>query len=205
MTHSTNRLKRLLPLIVVVDVVLVGAVGVYLWKNVFGLPRNFAVVEAGVLYRSGQGSRQQFETAINRYGIKTVICLRKPKKGEDASWLVAVSEAAENTGADLRLWGTESGQPLHEGFRAAFLQLVQKKEHRPVLVHCGLGRHRTGFVCAMYRMVINDWPLEKALSEMADFDFDLEQDHPAILEALKDLDVAALKATVTGPATQPAL
>src|SRR5438128_1368050 len=41
--------------------------------------RNFHIVQSGVLYRSGQLSRDALVRAIHDYGLKTVITLRDPK------------------------------------------------------------------------------------------------------------------------------
>jgi len=68
------------------------------------------------------------------------------------------------------------------------LGLTLDPARRPVLVHCARGELRTGFFCALYRMVVDGWPREKALSEMAHFGYDLNG-HPTAVEALKHFDV----------------
>ncbi len=43
--------------------------------------------------------------------------------------------------------------------------LSQQKLGRKVYIHCWHGSDRTGFMCAVYRMVVQGWPVDKALQE----------------------------------------
>lgn len=41
----------------------------------------------------------------------------------------------------------------------------------PVYVHCLHGVDRTGFVCAAYRVLVQNWPVENAVAEMKSLGF----------------------------------
>lgn len=47
-----------------------------------------------------------------------------------------------------------------------FLRNLLDKANGPTYVHCFHGVDRTGVVCAMYRIIVEGWPKEKAIQEM---------------------------------------
>jgi protein tyrosine/serine phosphatase len=49
------------------------------------------------------------------------------------------------------------------------LKTLQNPDNWPVFVHCAQGRDRTGYSVAVYRMVVENWPVDDALHEMFDF------------------------------------
>lgn len=59
-----------------------------------------------------------------------------------------------------------------------FLGIVSDPGNQPVYVHCVGGRHRTGVMTAVYRMVHDQWTPERAFAEMQRFKFG-----PAFLHA----------------------
>jgi protein tyrosine/serine phosphatase len=54
--------------------------------------------------------------------------------------------------------------------------VVRDPANQPLLVHCEQGFHRTGILCAAYRLAINGWSVEQALTEMGDRGFEMETD-----------------------------
>jgi len=191
------------PVIIVGGAMILAGIGFWVWKAYYDLPRRFAAVERGVLYRSGQGDRYEFANAVRQHGIRTLICLRKPKNNENTDWLDAEKRAAENAGIRFVYWPMDSNRPLGEEYWLEFFRMTQQPNQTPILIHCALGRHRTGFFAGLYRMVINGWPLEKTLSEMERLGFDLNT-HTVLVDTLKNLNVAELKTKLDRPATLPA-
>jgi tyrosine-protein phosphatase SIW14 len=53
---------------------------------------------------------------------------------------------------------------------AQFLKLVNDPAAQPVYVHCQGGRHRTGIMTAVYRMV-GGWSADQAFQEMKKYKF----------------------------------
>lgn len=47
-----------------------------------------------------------------------------------------------------------------------FLQEVLNPKNGPTYVHCFHGVDRTGLMCAIYRVIVQGWPKEKAIEEM---------------------------------------
>jgi tyrosine-protein phosphatase SIW14 len=158
------------------------------WRHAYPLPRNFAVVEPGVLYRSGQGSGYQLRNAIQTYHLKSIICLRRiGKKGEPA-WFRKEKSTAQKMGVKFVHHPMVANQLSKDQFWIDLLKLTQDPASRPVLIHCAMGELRTGFFCAIYRMVIDGWSVEKAIEEMEKYGYALA-DHETAVAALKQVNV----------------
>jgi lipid-A-disaccharide synthase-like uncharacterized protein/protein tyrosine phosphatase (PTP) superfamily phosphohydrolase (DUF442 family) len=160
----------------------------------FSLPRQFAVVDTGILYRSGQGSPHQAQNAVRRFKIKTIICLRELDKGESSQWLADEKAVARENGVDLVHWPTDSHRTPSESAGIQFLRMTQDPTKCPILIHCAQGKHRTGYYTALYRMVINNWPFGKTIKEMDSYDFGLES-HPELMDGLRKLDPDKIRQT----------
>jgi len=123
---------------------------------------NFGVVD-GHIYRGEQPKGTDY-AALAAIGVKTIIDLR-----EDAS-----SSSAKNAKAaglkyiNIRIDG--HGIPT-DAQAAEFLKSVDDPANGVVYVHCAGGRHRTGSMIAIYRMVEDGWTIDQAYKEMLAYDF----------------------------------
>jgi len=135
-------------------------------------PPRFACVTAGVLYRSGQPDGPGLRLVHRRYGIRTVVNLRSQKK--IASDPAAQQEVAYTRRAEMKFHVLSLGADNLPRIAREFLRIVRDPENRPVLVHCAGGKERAGTLVAVYRMVEQHWPPERALREMKQFGFELE-------------------------------
>jgi tyrosine-protein phosphatase SIW14 len=148
--------------------------------------RNFRVVEDGVLYRSGQLTPEGFERVLHDYGIKTVVTLRTvrdPSKPYPDAWEKDICDARglKHVRIIPRVWGPdEKGTIPAEQAVQEFLAVMDDKANYPVLLHCFAGIHRTGTMCAIYRMEFSRWPVEPTLSEMQLCGFDPADMHEHI-------------------------
>lgn len=71
---------------------------------------------------------------------------------------------------------------------------------KPVVVHCWHGSDRTGCVAAVYRMVLQGWPREKALAEFKSPAYGCHEGwYPNIEAYLRSVDVEALRASLGRP------
>ena len=148
--------------------------------------RNLRVVEDGALYRSGQLTPSGLERVIHEYGIKTVITLRASRQAGGRSpdeWEepFCASKGVRHVRIVPRVWGAdEAGEiPAEQGVQQ-FLDVMEKKENHPVLVHCFAGVHRTGTMCAIFRMEYHGWTAERAMEEMQFYGFAPEDMHQHI-------------------------
>jgi len=129
--------------------------------------RNFRVVKPGVLYRSGQMTKEGLKRIINDYHIKTVISLRDGLTPSDkAEKEFCESEEINFVRILPSQWGDVGGcVPMEAGVRK-FRAVLSDSHNYPVLVHCFAGIHRTGAHCAIYRMEFEHWNNAQAIAEM---------------------------------------
>ena len=72
-----------------------------------------------------------------------------------------------------RAWEVdEKGEVPAEGVVRAFLAVMDDPANHPVLVHCFAGVHRTGTLCAVYRMEYQGWAADRAIAEMEGYGFE---------------------------------
>ena len=148
--------------------------------------RHFRVVEDRVLYRSGQPSPAGLERVIHDYGIRTVVSFRElPPPGPDGSVDDWEGELCRRKGINhvrIPLRGQEGQQglvPTHEEVRR-FLGLMADSRNHPVLVHCYRGAHRTGTMCAVYRMECHGWSNAEAIEELRTLGYDRLDEEPDV-------------------------
>jgi tyrosine-protein phosphatase SIW14 len=77
---------------------------------------------------------------------------------------------------------------------ARFFEVVKDPASQPVYVHCVGGKHRTGVMTAVYRMVTNRWNADQAFSEMKQYKFGLAFLHSEFKEFVFNYHPAAASA-----------
>lgn len=135
--------------------------------------RNFRVVEDGVLYRSGQLTPEGLDRVIRELGIKTVVSLRAPGRSDSWEDQYCKDRGLRHVRIEPRVWrADEKGDVPAEQAVKEFLAVMDDRANYPVLVHCFAGIHRTGTMCAIFRMEYHRWPAERAINEMQQCGFD---------------------------------
>jgi len=147
---------------------------------------HFHVVESGVLMRCGQPRVRDLEQIRVEYGLQTVVCARggtrHPLRGR---WFRKERAYCRQIGIQfIHLPFSDATAPPPEIFDR-FVQLVGDPARRPVLVHCEQGFHRTGILCAAFRVYGRGCTLSEAIEEMRRFGFEVERPkRQALLDAL---------------------
>lgn len=164
-----------------------GAVGLMLavavwsyfyFRSVYNHERRLRVVEAGKLYRCGQLTADGFRDAVRTYGIKTIINVQDDVP-EPAIWRnyldrrpVKETDVCKELGVRY-VWIAPDLVPppaAQNGARPVaidqFRDVMDNPANHPALIHCKAGLHRTGILCAIYRMEYQGWPRQTALREL---------------------------------------
>jgi protein tyrosine phosphatase (PTP) superfamily phosphohydrolase (DUF442 family) len=171
--------RRWVPLVAAIAVLACGG-GAALWWQTHLLPRRFAAVVDGRLYRSGEVSPGQLQRLRREYGIGRVISLLSAESPITA----AERRAAESLGmqwCNVPLPGDGASTPAE---RQQILDLLGEPNAPPTLVHCAAGVNRTGLAVGLYRLHCQHWPLERVLAELHSFGFEDLPKHENLREAL---------------------
>jgi len=112
-------------------------------------------------------------------GVKTVIDLTRDGRDDEQALV-------ERAGMKFyRIPLTTSERPS-EAAIARFLKLVDDPANQPVYVHCQGGRHRTGIMTAVYRMMHDGWTADQAYAEMKKYRFEGFPGHPVLKNFVYD-------------------
>lgn len=142
-------------------VLLLGGIGGAVFHHKVLRWKRFAIVEPGVLYRSGILKDWQLRQAIRQYGIKTVYSLTFTNNTNEE--IVCQQEGAAHYFQYLPGDGVGTNDPY-----LRFLEIMQNPANHPVLVHCSAGVQRTGGAVALFRLFQQGWHFDDAIKEMID-------------------------------------
>ena len=123
---------------------------------------NFHTVEKGVLYRSAQPTPQMLKEYKERYGIRSVISLRRARP--DKEWYRKEIAASNELGLVHYDVALSSTMPAPMEKMEELAHILQTAE-RPMLVHCLGGSDRTGLGVAIYLYSVKGKSPEIALKK----------------------------------------
>jgi protein tyrosine/serine phosphatase len=149
-----SRIRRFrLPLISALVVgVLIAAAGYGYWVYV---DHRFWTVTDSQVYRSGAMPVETLQNKIKRYGIQTVIDFRKTHDEVD-------TEHRALTQMGVKHFSVPTGQVPTGKTVKAFLEIMDDRKNRPVLIHCQHGTGRVVLFSAIYRIEYEGWSNEDA-------------------------------------------
>lgn len=134
------------------------------------------------LYRSGQPTEEGMKN-LEKIGIKTIINLRAFYTDTDEIKGTALLKEE----LSINAWWIKDEDIIH------VLQIIEKKENGPFLIHCSYGADRTGVVIAMYRIVEQGWSREEAIEEMVAGGYGFHPIWSNIIDYIKNVDVDIIK------------
>ena len=159
------------------------------------IPRNFGVVEEGVLYRSGRLTPSATERLHKQYGIKTIIDLGAYDRDPHGQELAERTAAALGiTRSEFWLVGDGTGNP---NCYVAALRVLADPANHPVLVHCASGAQRTSGLAMLYLKAFHGRPFEETDPVMRAFKHDPEG-NPQLMSYLADHGEEILRALRSG-------
>jgi protein tyrosine/serine phosphatase len=121
----------------------------------------FRRVADGV-YRSAQPSDNDLR-ALKDAGFRTILNLRSSHSERPQA------EALGFRVVEIPL-KADADPPSDDEVRR-FFEVVLDPAARPVLIHCAVGKDRTGAMAALHRIELDGWTNEKAVEEMIDLGF----------------------------------
>lgn len=164
-----------------VGLILAAAAGGVVWSLWTPLPKRFAEVVPGRLYRCGEVSPAHLKRLAEQFKLRTVLSLLNP----DAPESVAERTAAERMHLKwLNVPLPGNGQSTSEE-RERIAAIVCDDALGPLLVHCAAGTNRTGLAIGLYRIRQQHWNANQVLDEMSQFDFRGDERHENLRAAIE--------------------
>lgn len=137
------------------------------------------------LFRSRQPDDDDMP-ALQVMGIKSILNLREFHDD---------SEHANGYALELHRVPMNAGAINDEAMEQALMIIAQAK--KPLLVHCWHGSDRTGAVVALYRMVFEGWPRERAIDEFVNGGYGYHESvYSEITTYLQNVDIERFKKRV---------
>lgn len=140
------------------------------------------------LYRSDQPDDEAMRQ-LQAMGIRSALNLREYHADDD-----------EADGTTLKLYrvAMNAGE-INDALVARALEAIAEAP-KPILVHCWHGSDRTGAIVAMYRMVFQNWPRQRAIDEFINGGYGYHQSvYPNIERYLQTVDIAQFKRRLARP------
>ena len=148
--------------------------------EISGLPNFHKVSDA--LYRGAQPDKKGMEE-LKKMGIKTIINLRTFHSDRDEIDTMNFNYIPISAQA----WKTKEKVVLN------FLKTVTDTENQPVFVHCQHGADRTGTMCAIYRIAVQNWTKEDAIEEMVNGGFGYHTVWKNLISYIKKVNIEKLQ------------
>ena len=134
------------------------------------------------LYRGAQPNEEGFRQ-LQKLGIKTVVNLRSSHSDRDK---------LKGTNLNYEEIPMTAWHPKNED-AVKFLKIAADANLAPVFVHCKRGADRTGMMCSVYRVTVQNWPKEEAIKEMTKGDYGFYFIWQNIINYIRKLDVEKIR------------
>jgi protein tyrosine phosphatase len=132
---------------------------------------NGCIVTPGKLWRGGKPDAAGAQALVN-LGVKTVVNLELLHDDRDAFRNAKPSSSHPSNIAYFRIRDWEPNVVIATGTLdehvAEFIAITQS-QLGPVYVHCRSGQNRTGVMVAAYRVLVENAPIETAITEMEQY------------------------------------
>lgn len=134
------------------------------------IPRRFAAIVDGKIYRSGCLHERLIEKTLKEHNIQVIVSLMGKYETEEA--------AAENLGIELNQYRLDGdGRGDITVYANALEDVVRAEQNdKPVLIHCVSGTMRSGAFTAFYRMLFQgQTDSKKLIAEMRKYNWKTDQ------------------------------
>jgi len=132
--------------------------------------KNFNVIDRGILYTSGQPRGMDYTRLMYKYHIATFVNLRVIAEHREDNWYSEEFEWMKSNGVkyfelpvDRKIAVDEI--PDNESFRK-FLEIMNDKTSRPVLLHDSSGKDRVSYFAAVWMLKSGGFSLEETIKKV---------------------------------------
>ena len=146
---------------------LAGGTGAYLRHVHNEAKQRFVEVDAGRLYRSRQPLEAQLRNNTGPANIRRIVNLRPASEDRPPGVFAMQVRVCGELGIEMVNLPITEILPTMEQV-ATFLQTVRQPDGA-TLVHCEHGRNRTSVMVAAYRIVDQNWTVDRAMDEMLQY------------------------------------
>ena len=148
-----------------------------------GLPNHYKVSDD--LYRGAQPTAEGMRQ-LKKLGVKTIVNLRLFHS--DRNKITGMGFSYQHI--PVTAWHPEDEEVVR------FLKIATDPNCTPVFVHCQRGAHRTGLMCAVYRIAVQGWSKSEAIDEMTNGSFNFYPGWPNLIGYINKLDIEDIKRRV---------
>ena len=134
------------------------------------------------LYRSAQPTAEGMKN-LKVMGIKTIVNLRSFHSDKDEIGKTKL----EYEHIYMKSWHLEEKEIVR------FLKIIADTNRTPVLVHCMHGADRTGTMCTIYRIFIQNWTKKESINEMIKGGFNFQKIWKNLPKWINKLDINDIK------------
>ncbi|MHC4694858.1 MAG: fused DSP-PTPase phosphatase/NAD kinase-like protein [Planctomycetota bacterium] len=134
------------------------------------------------LYRGAQPTRKGMQQ-LKELGVKTIVNLRSFHSDRDEIGDTGLSYEH----IYMKTWHAEDEEVER------FLKIVTDEKRTPAFVHCQRGADRTGTMCAIYRVAVQDWSKDEAIEEMTKGGFGFYSGWKNLINYIRELDIEEIK------------
>ncbi len=133
-------------------------------------------------YRSAQPTALGMKN-LKKMGVETIVNLRSYHSDRDE--IAGLGLGYEHI--YVKAWHPERKEIIR------FLQIVTNPKRTPVLLHCLHGADRTGTFSALYRIVVEGWTKDDAISEMRKGSFNYHEMWTNLPKWIRARDIASIR------------
>ena len=169
----TNKKKKDHTAVIIIVIVALSILGYRYWDKSLKdkiIPKRFAAIEEGKLYRSGCIHERLIRGVLKEHNIQLIVSLMGQYPVEE--------QVADEMGISLREYRLDGDGTGDIEVYANALEDVTKSlnEDKPALIHCVSGTMRSGAFTAFYRMLIKrERDYKKITDEMKKYNWKTDQ------------------------------
>lgn len=134
------------------------------------------------LYRGAQPTKEGMQQ-LKELDIKTIVNLRSfhSDHGEIGDTGLSYEHIY------MKTWHAEDKEVVR------FLKITTDPNRTPAFVHCQRGADRTGTMCAIYRIAVQGWSKDEAITEMIKGGFGFYTGWQNLIDYIRELDIEKIK------------